>query len=180
MHRTLLLTLSIAMSAPAYVFAQTTFSEAIGVLGRERTLAEDGVSILKRYAPDDIEGRSFYARAKAAFDEVIEQLLADLAAGHDPQLSHEFRMKVESAVDGRLAFSQRVAAVTKDRIPQGAKAGWVDALAVGAGDLVKQTIWGSILIWREWRSANAERRKDMEQRVYAQRWRIFADIPAAQ
>jgi hypothetical protein len=176
MHRISLLLLCILMQISVSP-AQNNFSEAIGTLGRERSLAEDGASILKHYAPLDIEGRSLYAQGKAAFDEVIEQFLADLAAGHDPQLSPELRTKVEQAVARRLAFSQRVVAVTKEQVPQGAKAGWADALAIGAGELVKQIISGSIMIWREWRTANGDRRKEMAERVEAQRWRSFADIP---
>ena len=160
-------------------WAQLSFSEAIGTMGSERTLAEDGASLLKRYASDDFEGRSLYAKAKAASDELIEQLLADLAQRRDPKLSESLRAKIEQAVERRLMFSQHVDTVMKRVFAQGAKPGWADALAVGAGELVKQVMLGGVAIWREGQSASAERRRDMATRLEAQRWNLFANIQAA-
>jgi hypothetical protein len=155
------------------------FADAIETLAHERSLAEQGVSFLKRYAPQDIEGRALYAQAKAESDGLIERLLADLAQGREPKPSSELSARLERAVEERLAFSRRVDAVLKRAVPEGAKPGWEDALAKSAGELVKQIFGGVIAIWHEWRSGSAERRRDMATRVEAQRWKPFADIPAA-
>jgi hypothetical protein len=153
-------------------------AEAIGVLSHERGLAEQGASFLRGHAPDDVEGRALYAQAKAAFDGLIDQLLADLAQGRDPQTTPELRAQVERAVEQRLAFSRHVDAVLKRVVPENAKPAWADALAATAGELVKQIFAGGVLIWREARAARSERRKEIAIRLEAQRWKPFAEIPA--
>jgi hypothetical protein len=160
----------------ARAWAQESFSAAIGVLASERSLAEQGAAFLKAYAPDDIDGRALYAQAKAAFDGLIEQLLADLAQARDPQISDGFRTQVQRAVERRLAFSERVDADMKQAVPQGAKPGFADALAASAGELVKQIFAGGVSVWHEWRDASADRRREISARIEAQRWRPFADI----
>ena len=160
--------------------AQDGFSQMLGTLGRERSLAEAGVSIIKHYAPEDIDGRLKYAQAKSAFDGLIDQLLADLAQGKDPDVSTEFRAKVQSAVDSRTAFSNQVAMVIKTKVPPGAKAGWPDLLAAGGavGELVGDLISGGIKIWQAWQQASGARRDRLTARLSEQRWKQFADIPS--
>jgi hypothetical protein len=180
-HRRSLIISSFIVSGSSRTWAQDDFSEVIGTLSRERTLGEAGVSVMKRFAPEDLEGHLQYARTKAAFDELIDQLLADLAQGKDPNISPKFREKVQHAVDNRIAFSKRITKVIEDRVPPGAKAGWPDLLAAagGAGDLIKQLVSSGILISQEWRTANNDRRKRLVTRIEAQRWKAFADIQAA-
>lgn len=159
---------------------ELTFSDAVGVLGQERSYAESGAALLKAYAPGDVEGRASYAQAKAAFDSLIEQLLADLAQHRDPQVSAVFRERLEAAVTKRIAFSEHVDEVLKAKVPQGAKPGLVDALAKAPAELVKELFAGGIAIWHEWGHANADRRREIATRLEAQRWKPFADIaPAA-
>jgi hypothetical protein len=156
-----------------------TFSEAVGALAQERSSAESGGGLLKRYAPEDVESHALYAQAKAAFDGLIEQLLADLAQNRDPQISGAFRERLEIAVTKRLAFSDRANQVLNASVPPGAKPAWLAAIAAIPADLVKALFEGGIAIWREWRGADAERRKQMATRLESLRWKPFADIPAA-
>jgi hypothetical protein len=160
------------------VAEEPTFSEAIGTLGQERSYAEFGAATLKSYAPTDIDGRQLYAEAKAAFDGLIDQLLADLAQNSDPTLSPTFRDRLDVAVNKRVAFSQHVDQVVKAKLPEGAKPGWVDALAKMPADLVKELFAGGISIWREWRGASKDRREQITTRLEAMRWKPFADIAA--
>jgi hypothetical protein len=156
-----------------------TFSEAIGALGEERSTAESGAALLKRYAPQDIESRALSAQAKASFDGLIEQLLADLAQNRDPQISQAFRERLEIAATKRVTFSERAAQVLNARVPVGAKPAWLAAIAAIPADLVKALFEGGIAIWREWRGASTERRKQMTTQIEALRWKPFADISAA-
>ncbi len=162
--------------------AAQSLSDAIGVFGRERSLGESTVGLLKRYAPEDIDGRALYAQAKAEFDGLIEQMLADLADRQDPQLSPAFRERLDRALARCAAFSAHAEAVITPRIPAGAKPDWLAVIA-GLGnvlpDTVKALVDAGIAIWREFRAANAERRREIEARVEAQRWKPWAEIPAA-
>jgi hypothetical protein len=149
------------------------------MLGQERSYAEGGAALLKRYAPDDIEGRAGYAQAKAAFDGLIEQLLADLAQNQDPALSPAFRDRLDVAVGKRVAFSERVNDVLKDQIPPGGKPALLDALAKLPAQLIKELFAGGIAIWKEWESVGAERRNQIATRLEAQRWKPFSEITPA-
>ena len=122
MHRHFWLVLTLVLIWPIFCrAADPTFSEAIGLLSQERSYAESGAAIVKRYAPNDIEARRLYADAKGAFDSLIEQLLADLAQNRDPNLSGTFRERLDAAVVKRVAFSKRVEEVVKPSIPEGAR-----------------------------------------------------------
>ena len=155
------------------------FAESVGVLAEERGLAEHGASLLKRYAPEDMEGRALYAQAKAAFDGLIERLLADLAQGHEPRASAELRTRLDHAAERRLAFSRRVDEALRRVLPEGAKEGWEEAVARTAGEVVARLFEGLAGVWRKWRAGGAERRRDMAARVEAQRWKAWADVSAA-
>ena len=159
------------------------FAEAVGVLAEERGRAELGASLLKRYAPEDIEGRALYAQAKAAFDGLIERLLAELAQGHEPRASAELRARLDHAAERRLAFSRRVDEALRRALPEGAKPGWegavAEAVAKTVGEVVARLVEGLVGVWREWRAGGAERRRDMAARVEAQRWKAWADVSAA-
>jgi hypothetical protein len=159
--------------------AEPTFSEAIGLLSQERTYAESGAALVKRYAPNDIEARRLYAEAKGAFDGLIEQLLADLAQNRDPGLSQVFGQRLDAAAVKRLSFSHRVDEVVKPNVPEGAKPAILDALAKAPTELIKQLFDSGMAIWKEWRSVSTERRKQITTRIEAQRWKPFAEITPA-
>jgi hypothetical protein len=169
--------LTLALLLPwAAVGEESTFSEAIDTLSHERSYAEFGAGILKAYAADDFDGRRLYAQAKAAFDGLIEQLLADLAQDRDPTLSPAFSETLDAAVSKRMAFRQHVDEILKAKLPKGAKPGLADALAKAPGELIKALVDGGISIWREWHGASKERREQIAERLEAQRWKPFADI----
>lgn len=157
-----------------------TFSDAVGTLRQERSDAESRAALIKRYAPDDVDVRALYAQAKAAFDGLIEQLLADLAQNRDPQLSAVFRERLDAAVVKRRAFGERADMLLKPVVPDGARPAWLDALTGIPADLVKALFDGGIAIWREWRGAGAERRKQIATLLEGQRWKSFASVNAAQ
>jgi hypothetical protein len=163
--------------------AEPTFSEAIGLLSQERTYAEGGVALVKQYVPNDIEARRLYADAKGAFDGLIEQLLADLAQNRDPSLSGAFRERLDAAVVKRVAFNQRVEAVLKANVPEGAKPAILEALAEALAkaptELIKQLFDGGMAIWKEWHGVSTERRKQITTRIEAQRWKPFSEIGPA-
>jgi hypothetical protein len=152
-------------------------------LSQERSYAESGAAIVKRYAPNDIEARKLYADAKGAFDSLIEQLLADLAQNRDPALSEVFRQRLDAAVLKRVAFSQRVDEVVKPNVPEGAKSAILvalaDALAKAPAELIKQLFDGGMSIWKEWHGVSIERRRQITTRIEAQRWKPFAEIAPA-
>jgi len=169
--------LSLALLLPWAVVAQApTFSDAIELLGQERSYAEFGAGILKAYANDDVEGRRLYDEAKAAFDDLIEQLLADLAQDRDPTLSPAFSERLDAAVGKRVAFSEHIDEIIKSKLPKAAKPGLADALAKGPGEVIKALVDGGISIWREWHGAGKEQRDKIAERLEAQRWKPFADI----
>lgn len=155
------------------------FSNSIRVLGEQRSQSEQLAGLLKRYAPDDIEARALYARAKAAFDGLIEQLLADLAQGRSPEVSDAFRASLDAAVARRAEFSAHAEAALGAVVPAGARPAWLDLIAKVPADLVKVLVNSGIAIWREWAKAAADRQRDITTRVEAQRWKPWADIPAA-
>jgi hypothetical protein len=64
-------------------------------------------------------------------------------------------------------------------VPENAKPGLSDALAKTVPEVIKQLFAGGIAIWREWRTAGKERREQIANRLEAQRWKPFADIPKA-
>jgi hypothetical protein len=177
MRRRLLLVTPLLLVRPDRADAEApSFSDAMGTLGQERSYAEFGAATLKSYAPGDIDGRQLYAQAKAAFDGLIDQLLADLAQNQDPTLSPAFRDRLDAAVNKRVAFSEHVDRVVKAKLPEGAKAGWIDALANVPADLVRELFAGGVSIWHEWRGASKDRREQIATRLEATRWKPFADI----
>jgi hypothetical protein len=159
--------------------AQPQFSEAVGLLSQERSYAESGAALAKRYAPDDIEARRLYANARAAFDGLIAQLLADLALNRDPQLSGMFRDRLDIAVRQRFTFSEHVNDLLKRGVPDGAKPALIDALAKLPVELIKELLDGGMAIWKEWREVDSERRKQLITLIEAQRWKPFSDISSS-
>ena len=156
-----------------------TLSEAIGRLNRERTLAEDGASQLKRFAADDraaqIEGEQLYAAARADFNGLIEQLLSDLDQGVMPQGSAGMERELEAMVEKRLAFSRHVAAAA--RTESGTKSGALAGALLGlVPDLAKGLMQGLGAIWTAHRQGNELQRKAIATRLEAQRWKSFAEV----
>jgi hypothetical protein len=175
MHRARSVVFGFFLLWPTLSCADFTFSEAAGVLA-QRSYAEGGAALVKRYAASDIEARRLYAEAKAAFDGLIEQLLIDLAQDRNPQVSPDFHNRLELAVRQRIAFSIRANEILRANIPEGAKSGLLDALAKVPVDLIKELVASSLAIWKEWRSVGTEQRRQIATRLEAMRWKPFAEI----
>ena len=175
-------------------------SQAVGRLARERSFAESGAGLLKQFAAGDraamIQGQKLYADAKASFDELVEQLLTDLAQGTTPAGSAELRKALQAAAEQRLAFSRHVDASVK--LEPGDKPAILGALAGGAGDIVTAVLEGAVYldgeriaagldpdataylaavaIWKEYRAGDELRRKSIATRLEAQRWKAFGEV----
>lgn len=85
------------------------FSDAIGFLAKEQSLAESYATILKEFGKKDMrvyaQGIELYAKAKAEYDGLIEQLKYNLKAGENLDTSSEFQNKLQTAADRRIAFT---------------------------------------------------------------------------
>ena len=105
--------------------APISLGQAVGRLARERSFAESGAGLLKRYAAADpaavLQGQKLYDAAKASFDELVTWLQTDLDAGTVPTASPELQKALQAAVEQRLAFSRYVDGAVKAE--PGAKAG---------------------------------------------------------
>lgn len=165
---------------PAPVQAPSvSLSQAVGRLARERSFAESGAGLLKRYATSDraamLKGEQLYGSAKASFDELVVQLQTDLDQGAVPEGSPELRRALEAAVQQRLAFSRHVDAAVK--LDPGARPAILDALAGGVGDIVTGVLEAATAIWKEYRAGDQLRRQSITTRLEAQRWKAFGEVP---
>src|SRR3954471_914834 len=155
--------------------APITLGQAVGRLARERSFAESGAGLLKRYAVSDpaamLQGQKLYDTARASFDELVTWLQTDLDAGTVPTASPELQQALQAAVEQRLAFSRYVDGAVKAE--PGARAGALDALAQGAGAIVKGVLDGALAIWQEYHKADQLRRQAITNRIDAQRWKPF-------
>ena len=82
------------------------WQDAVGVLARERELAESGAGLLKAYAGRDAaamaRGQQLYAAAKAASDGLVERLLVAVREGDDPGRSADLEAAMGEAVERRV------------------------------------------------------------------------------
>ena len=163
------------------------WQEAVGVLARERELAESGAGLLKAYAGRDaaamVRGQQLYAAAKAASDGLIERLLVAIREGDDPGRSADLEAAMSEAVERRVTFSRHV----EQHLPKAegtravAIAAWLGALA-GAkpvAEAVKALAEAAAILWKTWREGRELDRQAITARVAAQRWRAFVDVPEA-
>jgi hypothetical protein len=89
----------------------TTFSDAVQVLAREQSAAEQYATILIKFGNNDAsyrKGIALYSAAKADFDGLIETLKADLIQGRDPSKSRNLDNKLRLAAEKRIAFTSFV------------------------------------------------------------------------
>src|SRR4051794_323151 len=159
--------------------APISLGQAVGRLARERSFAESGAGLLKRYADSAAqrEGEELYNTARASFEELVTWLQTDLDAGTVPSASPELQKALETAVEQRLAFSRYVDGAVKAE--PGARAGALDALAQGAGAIIKGVLDGALAIWQEYHKADQLRRQAITNRIDAQRWKPFGEVPSA-
>ena len=105
-----LFTLGIVLVVMTQAQAQdaTGFAGAIRMLAREQSLAESYVVLLKEFGKEDVEkyarGIQLYARAKAEYDGLIEQMKHHLTMGRPFDASPEFKLALNNAADHRIAL----------------------------------------------------------------------------
>jgi hypothetical protein len=89
-----------------------TLADAVQVLAREQSAAEQYAVILDRLGKKDpgiyVQGITRYADAKADFDGLIEALKIDLIEGSDPSSSPKFVEALRVAAEKRVAFTNFV------------------------------------------------------------------------
>jgi hypothetical protein len=155
-----------------------TLADAVRVLEREKSAAEQYAVLLDRFGKTDttryVQGITRYAEAKSDFDGLIEALKTDLIGHRDPTGSPRFAEAMRIAAEKRIAFTSFVAdEVVGDR--EGGKSLLYDVVRV-VPDLVKALTEAGINIWREFRDAGRARRDQILDQLDHLKWKVFADI----
>jgi hypothetical protein len=158
--------------------APASYSDAVQVLAREQSAAEQYAVILDRFGKSDpsryVQGITRYADAKADFDGLIEALKTDLIQGHDPGSSPKLADALRAAAEKRVAFTNFVAdQVVGDK--EGAK-GLLPNVVEVVPDLIKALTDAGIGIWREYRVASKDQRDAIRDELDHLKWKSFADI----
>jgi len=169
--------LSLLLLTVDLAHAVDPLSSGMNILRREKSVGEEYARLLKDYAESDAsklaQGRRLYALAKAGFDGIIEQLDDQLDRPQPPDASAEFEKKLQAAVDQRVVFTSYVDGLLPP--PQPGEKGPLGDIIKGAGELVSALTDASIKIWREFRAASSENRKDVRERLKGLKWRSFAE-----
>jgi hypothetical protein len=156
--------------------AQTS-SDGIRVMAREKSLAEQFLTILNDFGRNNVgeyaNGIVLYAQAKAEFDGLIAQLEDVLGDSKSPDQSERFAATLKDAVAKRVAFTSFI---TDTVIPHtdSAKKGIVGDFIQGGGELIKALTDAGLSIWREYRAGDEARRKEIRQELESLRWPQFA------
>jgi hypothetical protein len=158
--------------------APATFSDAVQVLAREQSAAEQYAVILDRFGKNDtsryVQGITRYAEAKADFDGLIEALKTDLVEGHSPSSSPKLGEALRAAAEKRIAFTSFVSdQVIGDK--EGGK-GIIPDVVSAVPDLIKALTDAGISIWREYAAAGKSRRDEIRDELDHLKWQPFADI----
>lgn len=161
--------------------AVTTFTDAIRVLGHERSAAEAYATLLDSHGKKDmaryVEGVRLYSEARADFDGLIEQLKYDLNQGLDLKTSPAFGQVLDNAARKRVAFTDFVSQNILSDV-QGAKPALPDVIAA-VPNLVKVLMDAGLNIWKEFRAGDKQRREDIRNQLDGLKWRSFADLVKA-
>lgn len=155
-----------------------TLSDAVAVLERERSAAEQYAVVLATVGRKDIDryvrGIQLYADAKAEFDGLIAALRFDLIEGNNPAKSQRFSTALQGAAKKRIAFTDFVSDEVVGKV-EGARPGLLDVVKV-VPDLVKAITDAGLAIWDSFRKASKERRDAILAEIDRLRWRSFADL----
>ncbi len=159
-----------------------SLSDAVGVLAKEQSAAEQYAVILATVGRKNVEGYvrgiQLYADAKSDFDSLISQLRFDLIDGHDPTRSPKFTDALQAAAKTRIAFTNFVSDEVVGKT-EGAKPGLIDVVKV-VPDLVTAITDAGLKIWNAYQSAKKERREAILNEIDHLRWRPFADLAPKQ
>ncbi len=174
--------LCVASLIPQVGFAQAdsgpSLSDAVGVLEKERSAAEQYAVILatvgKKNVDNYVRGIQLYADAKSNFDGLISQLRFDLIEGHDPAKSAKFAAALDSAAKSRIAFTDFVSGEVVGKT-EGAKPGLIDVVKV-VPELVTAITDAGLKIWNAYLSASKDHRDAILNEIDHLRWKSFADL----
>jgi hypothetical protein len=157
-----------------------SLAEAIGVLAREKSSAEQYAVILATVGKKDVNiylrGVTLYAEAKAEFDGLVEQIEFSLRDGRDPTTSDAFTQTLEKAAQKRIAFTDYV---LKDVVgkAEGVRPGLRSIVSI-VPDLIKAITDAGLAIWREFRAVGKEKQDAILAELAALKWRPFAELAA--
>ncbi len=164
------------MPAAAAQPSPASFSDAVQVLAREQSAAEQYAAILIKFGSKDgavfRKGIGLYTDARADFDGLIEALKADLILGRDPGKSSNLGEKLRLAAEKRIAFTSFV----EDKVVGMGAIGILPVVLGVVPDLVKALTDAGISISKEYRSASKERRNEIRDLLDHLKWRAFAEI----
>ena len=155
------------------------FPEAIGILAKEQSLAENYAVILKEFGKEDIknyaEGIRLYAEAKAEYDGLIEQLIYNLKADKALDTSPDFQNKLKNAADKRVAFTSFVTDKIIRDDPERKNPLAIAAIGLAPELLDALTKVGKT-IWQEYRNVNKEQKQEIVDQLDTLKWKAFHEI----
>jgi len=158
---------------------KSDFSEAIGFLAKEQSLAQSYVSILNEFGKDDLknyaEGIRLYADAKGEFDGLIEQLKYNLKAGKALDDSSDYQSVLKNAADQRVAFTSFVTDKIISDDPERKNPLALAAIAV-APELIDALTKVGKTIWQEYRNVGKERKQEILDQLDTLKWKAFHEI----
>jgi hypothetical protein len=167
----------LCLSARAQPTEPGTLSDAIRLLGHEKSAAEQYGVILITVAKDNpglyVRGIKLYADAKSDFDGLIAELRFDLQSGEDPAGSAKFNEALKEAAEKRVAFTSFVSGEV-DKLG-GARPGLPDVITA-VPELVKAISEAGLSIWKAYHDAGKERRDAIMNELERLQWRSFAEL----
>jgi hypothetical protein len=177
----------LALLLAACTAAQSSgLTEALGLMERERTLGEANAGLLKTFASDDAatlaRGIQLYAQAQADFNALIATLKAELIAEGELDEGQDFPADVQRAARQRVAFTDYVEEKVLSQTEEGTRSlgavlGGADAIS-GVAELIEVLGGIGLDIWREYRAADQEQRRQILEQLDALKWRSFGEVPA--
>ena len=175
------LTMMIALTAGARADEATvTGSEAFRVLAKEQSFAESYVVLFKTVGKKDFrryaDGIRYYARARAEFAGLIEQMKQDTIQ-HEPfDRSEKFQAVLRTAVERRMKFTRHVdETVEALGVGEGSRA--VKDYVDSAAELLSIIGKAAKAIWDEYWAIKETRRKETLTQLEALKWKPFHKIP---
>jgi hypothetical protein len=156
----------------------SVFSEAVGFLAKEQSLAESYAVLVKEFGKQDLENYAeailLYANAKAEYDGLIEQMKYDLRADRKPDDSSELQNKLRKSADRRVAFTSFVAENVIHR-DTNRKIAIVTVAIKAVPDLINALTKSAISIWREYHGLKGSEKKGILDELDMLKWKPFQD-----
>jgi|SRR5580658_1508883 hypothetical protein len=158
--------------------AQAGLAEAIGVLSREKSVAETYARILAVNSRMEhvhfIRGVRQYVEGKAEFDGLVAELEAELGADGDPSESPKFAQAVQAAAEKRVGFTNYIEVEVIGKLG-GTKPELPD-MPQTLPELVDAIMQAGSSIRSAYHDADETRRKAILRELEQLQWRPFAEI----